>query len=127
MRRDSAHLCYGPHSQAAHLAELQAQADEEAVALGGPPEELPDEEGPVPPPRVVANPKTSTMDDLYHDLEAVPFPDERIKDARELLGENSASEIQRIQGSLQVPFGLVFLALVSLASFSMHRTVAMYT
>eukprot|EP00959_Pyramimonas_sp_CCMP1952_P380562 7973018-Pyramimonas_sp.AAC.1 len=82
MRRDSAHLCYGPHSQAAHLAELQAQADEEAVALGGPPEELPDEEGPVPPPRVVANPKTSTMDDLYHDLEAVPFPDERIKDAR---------------------------------------------
>jgi len=81
-RRVNAFSPHAPHSQADHLDNLQTKADEEAIEAGMPPEEPPEEEGPVPLPRVVANPKTATLDDLYHDLEAVPFPEERIQDNR---------------------------------------------
>lgn len=74
--------------------------------------------------KVLDNPKTATVDDVYYALEAVPFPEGRI---RELLPDGFVNFLTLLQGALQIPFATVLLSVVGLASFAMHRTVAMYT
>ncbi len=66
----------------------------------------------------------ATAEDLYSDLEDVPFPESEIK---ELLGTRVAHTVGNFQTALQLPFATVFLAMVSMMTFSLHRTVAQYT
>ena len=61
------------------------------------------------------------MADLYNDLENVPFPEEAIK---RLLWPAQADAVMNIVGALQFPFATILLTLVSLATFRLHRTVA---
>ena len=74
--------------------------------------------------KVLQNPRTATMDDLYEDLERVPFPEDAVK---QLLGAAPAAAVSNFQGALQIPFEVILLMLVSLASFGLYRTVAMFT
>lgn len=74
--------------------------------------------------KVLQNLGAATMRDLYDDLEKVPFPTEKIK---LLLGSGATEVVDKFQGALQLSFECVLLVLVSLASFPLYRTVAMYT
>ena len=82
----------------------------------------PDVDGDIPQklPRVLQDPRTATIDDVYTDFEAVPFLEERIKT---LLSPACAETVERFHGALQVPFPTILLAVVSLASFTCHRTL----
>jgi hypothetical protein len=74
--------------------------------------------------RVHAAPATATLDDLYTDLETVPFPEVHIK---ELMGAAATTALGRFEGALQMPFATILIAFCSLSAFGLFRTVAMYT
>lgn len=75
-------------------------------------------------PRVRADPKKATAEDLYHDLEEVYFPEERIKT---LLGPATTTQLEELQNALQLPFATVLLAKVSMAALGIKNTTSMYT
>ena len=56
------------------------------------------------------NTQTATVDDVYYAMEAVPFPEERIK---LLMPPGLLAFSMSLQGALQVPFATVLLSLVA--------------
>ena len=96
---------------------------EQVVAPLNTPSQPPDE-GEIPLEVEATILEAKTIDEIYVAMEALHFPESETKAA---LGDAAALWIEDLRESLQLPFESVFLALIALSAFAVHKTETMYT